>query len=97
MKKFLSRVGRCIDYLSWHQYNINGHSANVEDFLNFSTFNHFISQVNIVNHILESNTVKLSHWLCKYFNIQIIQLFICILIFFILMYFIHKYKKNRKV
>jgi heparanase 1 len=61
---FLNKVNNCIDYFTWHQYYLNGHIAQLEDFLNVKVFNRLPEQINTMATAIKSNGHNLSMWLC---------------------------------
>lgn len=61
MKKFIENIKGCIDYVTWHQYNLNGHIAKVEDFVNAASLNRLPEQIK---SIIESVNMKIPMWLC---------------------------------
>lgn len=55
--KFLENGGNAVNAITWHQYYLNGKTAQVKDFLNPSTFNLLKDQINKVIKIVNSSSV----------------------------------------
>ncbi|XP_076032921.1 uncharacterized protein LOC143020393 [Oratosquilla oratoria] len=65
LKDFLINVGDNIDVISWHQYYIDGHTAEVEDFLSTEVLDLFPQQQEIIMHICNAIAPKKPIWLTE--------------------------------
>lgn len=73
-KKFLENVDDCIDYVTWHQYYLDGRIATVQDFVNASVFNKLPAQIKTMKEALNSIKRDFPMWLCKHgFKIKLIS------------------------
>ena len=70
LKTFLENVNDCIDDVTWHQYYLNGHIAQVQDFVNSTIFNRLPKQIHIISDIIQSSTQNVSIWLCMQFFVD---------------------------
>ncbi|XP_011505560.1 PREDICTED: heparanase-like [Ceratosolen solmsi marchali] len=62
---FLNNVNNCVDYFTWHQYYLNGHIAQLEDFLNPKVFNRLSEQISTMGNAIRSNGHNVSMWLSE--------------------------------
>ncbi|XP_014237707.1 heparanase-like [Trichogramma pretiosum] len=65
LKEFLKTASDCVDYVSWHQYYLNGRTATREDFLNSTVFNILPDQIDIIKNVMRSNERNIPVWLSE--------------------------------
>lgn len=63
---FLRNVKNCVDYVTWHQYYLNGHIAQVQDFVNSKSFNKLPDEISTVAESIKSSGQNISMWLCMH-------------------------------
>ncbi|KAG7200881.1 hypothetical protein KM043_003244 [Ampulex compressa] len=64
-KEFLDASRNSVDYVTWHQYYLNGHIASLEDFLNVTTFDYLPSQIKSMIEITGLRDRNKSMWLSE--------------------------------
>lgn len=62
---FLEEAKNSVDYVTWHQYYLNGRKARVEDFLNPETFNYLQMQIQSMKDIIKSSSKNILMWLSE--------------------------------
>lgn len=65
VETFLENVKDSIDYVTWHQYYLNGHIAQAEDFLNISTFDILPMQIESMLEVISKTNKSISMWLSE--------------------------------
>lgn len=65
VKNFLKKGRHCIDFLTWHQYYLNGHIAKKEDFYNSSVFERLPEQINSLKKTIKLSGQNISMWLSE--------------------------------
>lgn len=69
MEVFLENDKNNINYVTWHQYYLNGHEAQVNDFINPTTFCYLPIQIESMLKTIKKSRKSISMWLCKLFKI----------------------------
>jgi len=64
-KEFLNNDEDCIDYVTWHQYYLDGREAHVQDFMNPEVFNILSKQIKSMQDVIDGVGKKTPMWLCK--------------------------------
>jgi len=64
-KTFLSNQKNTVNYVTWHQYYLNGREAKVNDFVKPFTFNWLSAQINSMKQFIAESGKDVSMWLCK--------------------------------
>ncbi|XP_011699485.1 PREDICTED: heparanase-like [Wasmannia auropunctata] len=64
-KTFLSSQKNTVNYVSWHQYYLNGREAKVEDFVKLSTFNWLPAQISSMRQFIVESGKDVSMWLSE--------------------------------
>ncbi|CAL7938471.1 unnamed protein product [Xylocopa violacea] len=64
-KLFLRNDKDSINYVTWHQYYLNGREAQLTDFINVSTFNYLPMQIKSMKEAIESPGRAISMWLSE--------------------------------
>ncbi|XP_015439396.1 PREDICTED: heparanase-like [Dufourea novaeangliae] len=62
---FLKNDKDSVNYLTWHQYYLNGREAQVTDFINVSTFNYLPMQIRSMNEAIKSSGKNIPMWLSE--------------------------------
>lgn len=62
---FLRSQKNVVDYVSWHQYYLNGREAKVEDFVNPLTFDVLPEQIKSMGRFVAASGRNVPMWLCK--------------------------------
>ncbi|XP_058808410.1 heparanase-like [Phymastichus coffea] len=62
---FLKYVKDCIDDVTWHQYYLNGHIAQLEEFLNPLTFNRLSTQIDTMNWAIKTSGQVKNMWISE--------------------------------
>ncbi|KAE9542850.1 hypothetical protein AGLY_002761 [Aphis glycines] len=65
VKEFLKNDEDCIDYVTWHQYYINGKTAKVQDFIDPKVFNILSKQIKSLQDVIDGLGKKIPMWLCN--------------------------------
>lgn len=63
-KTFLENDKNSINYVTWHQYYLNGKEAQLIDFINISTFNYLPKQIKSMQEAIQSSEKIIPMWLC---------------------------------
>lgn len=63
--EFLENDDNSVNFLSWHQYYLNGREAKVKDFLNPEIFNILPSQIKSIQQVINSVKRNISMWLSE--------------------------------
>lgn len=61
---FLKNQRSTVDYVTWHQYYLNGREAKTKDFVNPLTFNWLPSQIKGMQEFVAASGKNVSMWLC---------------------------------
>lgn len=69
MEAFLENERNSINYFSWHQYYLNGHEAEVNDFINPMTFYTLPIEIESMWNTMKKSRKFIPMWLCKLFKI----------------------------
>lgn len=72
VKEFLENNGASIDFVTWHQYYLNGREAQLKDFINPATFNYLPMQIKSMNATINASGQKIKMWMCKSVNIPVL-------------------------
>ncbi|KAJ8674006.1 hypothetical protein QAD02_005268 [Eretmocerus hayati] len=64
-ENFLKNVENCVDGVTWHQYYLNGHVAQVDDFVNYKVFNRLSSEIDAMNSAIKSSGKNLPMWISE--------------------------------
>ncbi|XP_017889538.1 heparanase-like isoform X2 [Ceratina calcarata] len=62
---FLKNDKDSVDYVTWHQYYLNGRDATVRDFINVSTFNYLQAQIKSMEEAIQSSGRPVPMWLSE--------------------------------
>ncbi|XP_027840651.2 heparanase-like isoform X2 [Aphis gossypii] len=65
VKEFLKNDEDCIDYVTWHQYYINGRTAKVQDFIDPKVFNILSKQIKSLQDVIDGVGKKIPMWLSE--------------------------------
>lgn len=68
---FLRSQSSTVNYVTWHQYYLNGREAIVEDFVNPLTFNWLPAQIKSLGEFIAASEKNVSMWLCMYFTLAL--------------------------
>lgn len=63
-KTFLENDKNSVNYVTWHQYYLNGREAQLTDFINISTFNYLPKQIKSMQEAIKSSGELIPMWLC---------------------------------
>ncbi|XP_059468626.1 heparanase-like [Neocloeon triangulifer] len=63
LREFLRTAGPRLNAVTWHQYNLNGREATLQDFLNVETYNTLYEQIILVNNAVRSMALGTPIWL----------------------------------
>lgn len=72
---FLKNANQSIDYLTWHQYYLDGKTATVNDFINSTVFNYLPNEINNLKKIQEKFNPKIPMCICKIFIFNFFNFF----------------------
>lgn len=64
--EFLNNSKSTVDFLTWHQYYLNGREAKVMDFVDPNVFNRLPMQVDRVQDVITQSNKKIRMWMCMY-------------------------------
>ncbi|KAL6262659.1 hypothetical protein P5V15_005452 [Pogonomyrmex californicus] len=64
-KTFLSTQKDTVNYVTWHQYYLNGRVAKIDDFVNPFTFNWLPAQINSMRQFIAESGKNVSMWLSE--------------------------------
>ena len=64
-KEFLENCEDSVDFVTWHQYYLNGREAVVNDFINPEVFNKLSNQIKVIQDAVNAAGKKTPIWLCK--------------------------------
>lgn len=64
-KEFLENDKDCVNFVSWHQYYLNGREARVQDFLNPENFNVLSHQIKFLKDAIISAKKDIPMWLSE--------------------------------
>lgn len=64
---FLKSQKSVVNYVTWHQYYLNGREAKVEDFVNPLVFNVLPEQIESFGRFVNASGRNVSMWLCACF------------------------------
>lgn len=84
-KTFLSSQKNTVNYVTWHQYYLNGREAKVMDFVNPAVFNLLPAQINSLKQFIAESGKDVPMWLCMciyVLKIAVLPIFKSILSFF---------------
>ncbi|XP_031842931.1 heparanase [Nomia melanderi] len=62
---FLKNDKDSVNYVTWHQYYLNGREAQIADFINVSTFNYLPMQIESVNQAIKASEKDILMWLSE--------------------------------
>ncbi|XP_076240617.1 heparanase [Calliopsis andreniformis] len=62
---FLENDEDSVNYVTWHQYYLNGKTARVIDFINVSTFDYLPMQIKSMQDVIEFSGKNVSMWLSE--------------------------------
>ncbi|XP_028049551.1 heparanase [Monomorium pharaonis] len=65
VKTFLSNQKSTVNFVTWHQYYLNGREAKVNDFVNPITFNWLPAQINSMRQFIAESGKNVSMWLSE--------------------------------
>jgi len=65
VKEFLENDGNSADYVTWHQYYLDGHVAQLKDFINPTTFNYLPMQIKSMNATINASGQRIRMWLSE--------------------------------
>ncbi|XP_018313598.1 heparanase isoform X1 [Mycetomoellerius zeteki] len=65
IKTFLSSQKNTVNYVTWHQYYLNGREAKMSDFVAPSTFNWLPAQINSTKQFIAESGKDVSMWLSE--------------------------------
>lgn len=61
---FLQNDRDSVNYVTWHQYYLNGREARVADFINISTFDYLQTQIISMKEAIKLSGKSVAMWLC---------------------------------
>lgn len=61
---FLKSQKNIVNYVTWHQYYLNGREAKIQDFVNPLTFNYLPMQIKAMEDAIVASRRNISMWLC---------------------------------
>ncbi|XP_043517824.1 heparanase-like [Frieseomelitta varia] len=64
-KTFLENDKNSVNYVTWHQYYLNGREAQLTDFINISTFNYLPKQIKSMQEAIKSSGELIPMWLSE--------------------------------
>ncbi|KAK1125195.1 hypothetical protein K0M31_006535 [Melipona bicolor] len=64
-KTFLENDKNSVNYVTWHQYYLNGREAQLIDFTNLSTFNYLPKQIKSMQEAIKSSGELIPMWLSE--------------------------------
>ncbi|XP_014487586.1 PREDICTED: heparanase-like isoform X2 [Dinoponera quadriceps] len=62
---FLKSQKNTVNYVTWHQYYLNGREAKVQDFVNPHTFNYLPMQIKVMEDFVIASRKNVSMWLSE--------------------------------
>ncbi|XP_076395174.1 heparanase-like [Megachile rotundata] len=62
---FLENDQNSVNYVTWHQYYLNGREAKVTDFINISVFNYLPQQIKSIKKAIQLSGKNISMWLSE--------------------------------
>ncbi|XP_033322197.2 heparanase [Megalopta genalis] len=62
---FLKNDKNSVNYVTWHQYYLNGREAKIADFLNIATFNYLSEQIKSMQQAIASSGNNILMWLSE--------------------------------
>lgn len=68
---FLRSQSSTVNYITWHQYYLNGREAIVKDFVNPLIFNWLPAQIKSMREFIAASGKNVSMWLCMYFTLEL--------------------------
>ncbi|XP_057339841.1 heparanase-like [Microplitis mediator] len=63
--EFLKNNENSVDFLTWHQYYLNGREAKVADFINPNVFNRLPIQIKNVQDVIDQTNKNLKMWMSE--------------------------------
>lgn len=72
---FLKSGSSTVNYVTWHQYYLNGREAKVKDFVHPRTFNWLPTQIKSMEESIATSGKNISMWLCMYFTLELKNFF----------------------
>ncbi|KAH0558088.1 heparanase-like [Cotesia glomerata] len=63
--EFLNNSKSTVDFLTWHQYYLNGREAKVSDFVDPNVFNRLPMQVDRVQNVINQSNKKIRMWMSE--------------------------------
>lgn len=63
--EFLNNNNNSIDFVTWHQYYLNGREATVEDFIDPKVFNRLPTQIDCMKTAIKDAEQNIEMWMCK--------------------------------
>lgn len=67
---FLRSESSTVNYVTWHQYYLNGREAKVKDFVNPLIFNWLPAQIKTLGEFIAASGKNVSMWICMYFTLE---------------------------
>lgn len=67
---FLRSESNTVNFVTWHQYYLNGREAKVKDFVNPLIFNWLPAQIKSLGEFIAASGKNVSMWLCMYFTLE---------------------------
>lgn len=61
---FLESQKNVVNYVTWHQYYLNGREAKAADFVNPRIFNWLPVQIESIGSVVAASAQNVSMWLC---------------------------------
>ncbi|XP_066581428.1 heparanase-like [Prorops nasuta] len=65
LQTFLENDKDSIDFVTWHQYYLNGREATVNDFVNPKTFQYLSIQIKSVIDVIQNTGKRISSWISE--------------------------------
>ncbi|EFN87075.1 Heparanase [Harpegnathos saltator] len=62
---FLKSQKNIVNYVTWHQYYLNGREAKIQDFINPNTFNYLPMQIKVMKDFIAASRRNVSIWLSE--------------------------------
>lgn len=67
---FLESKKNIVNYVSWHQYYLNGREAKAIDFVNPRIFNWLPMQIKSIGNVITASAQNVSMWLCTCITLE---------------------------
>jgi len=78
---FLRNQKNTVDYVTWHQYYLNGREAKAKDFVNPLVFDWLPTQIKGMEKFIIASGKNVSMWLCASHRVLLLKNYLEIIIF----------------